>query len=47
VKDLRSGDGGKEFSSKRTTVECFQEVKLFQEIMILAKGHVIFNNKIG
>jgi hypothetical protein len=43
VKDLRSGDDGKEFSSKRTTVEFFQEVKIFQEMKISAKGHVIFN----
>jgi hypothetical protein len=46
VKDLRSGDDGKEISSKRTTVEFFQELKIFEEMKILAKGLVKFNIKI-
>jgi hypothetical protein len=46
VKDLRSGDDGKELSSKRTTVEFFQELKIFEEMKILAKGLVKFNIKI-
>ncbi len=39
VEDLvRSRADGKEFSLKRTTVEFFQEVKIFQEIKISAKA---------
>jgi hypothetical protein len=39
VEDLvRSRADGKEFSLKRTTVEFFQEVKIFQKIKISAKA---------
>jgi hypothetical protein len=35
---LRSRADGKEFSLKRTTVEFFQEVKIFQKIKISTKA---------